>query len=70
MLERSRTCYEAALVKLRNQLDSITNKYYNSGIEVPPDVCEKITKLNTDIARIEEVIESITTAILVINTEI
>lgn len=70
MLERSRSCYETALVKLQNQLDSTRNKYYNSSIDVPPDVCEKIASLNGDISRIEDVIESITTAILIIETEI
>lgn len=70
MLKKSRTCYEVMLTKLQYQLNSITSKYYNSSIDIPPDVCEKITSLNADIAHIEDVIENITTAILVIETEI
>lgn len=70
MLKKSKTCYEVAHAKLQTQLDIITSKHYTSSIDIPPDVCEKITNLNIDIQRIEDVIDSITQAISVIEVEI
>ena len=69
MLERCECDYKSARVNILKQLDDISERYYKN-IDIPPEVLKKITSLNQDVLKVENIISDIESAIRVIETEI
>jgi predicted nucleic acid-binding Zn-ribbon protein len=69
MLTKRKDDYQRAHDKLLNQLDDISERYYKN-TEIPPEVVKKITAMNKDVLEVEKIIDNITAAIGVIETEL
>ena len=69
MLERCECDYKSARANILKQLDDISERYYKN-IDIPPEVLKKITSLNQDVLKVENIISDIESAIRVIETEI
>ena len=69
MLTTRKAYYQRGHDKLLKQLDDISEKYYKN-TEIPPEVVKKITDMNKDVLEVEKIIDNITAAIGVIETEL
>ena len=69
MLTTRKADYQNTHDKLLKQLDDISERYYKN-TEIPPEVVKKITDMNKDVLEVEKIIDNITAAIGVIETEL
>ena len=69
MLTTRKADYQYVHDKLLKQLDDISERYYKN-TEIPPEVVKKITDMNKDVLEVEKIIDNITAAIAVIETEL
>ena len=69
MLELRRKGYQKVLTGFERRVEGLTNKYYDS-MDVPADVRDEITRLNSDIDEYTKIINDIDNAIAVITADI